>query len=667
MPVKAPFRFARINRWIHEPDWARLVSHDVPFADGLSGEAVVEITATSSILIGGDRRKAAKQKRGEVRPFRLPDGRYAIPGSALQGMVRSILEIAAFGRLGPRVKDRKFGIRDLSRSATGKAHYQRRLSQKTGKKVTMNSMAGWLIKGLDDKPRIVKCEYARIRLDDVLSFAQASPAGPSSDAVLYQRSDANARYEWFLNGRNNSTLNSVFTLHKLKWHPHRGGKILIQYQRCVQSAAGTTQGTLVFTGKPTSGTGRGKKNLEFVFYNPDRAGASGKRRVALPVSDDVWDAFGLLHEEQPGRPINPNWKFWKGEYKKGEPVPVFYWKDGGRVETFGMAFAFKAAHTQSTHELLENSCPGHVTPVAEMPLDLPHLIFGVAAEHENGRGLKRRARFGLALAPENSKLQECRPKNPSVLLGPKPGYAGIYVRQRYDNKPTPLADANPLATYTPYRPPSGPPTPDHLQQPELSGVKIWPARHSDDPQCSAFHPDEIAKGLENSPQVQTDLVTLPPGTVFSSRLTFHNLRPAELGALLWALSFGDLAAFGDNAQNVKLRHRLGMGKPLGLGEVGIRVIGLQTEPALLSQRSAWTENCLVGAFEAHMAEAYDPADLSKWRGSKQVKALLLAARPGATQDLEYMVLDTNSRRNDFDAARSKGEYLPDYARGDEKR
>ena len=113
MPVTAPFRFARINRWIYEPAWAHLVSHDVPFADGLSGEAEVEITAKSSILVGGDRRKATGNREGKVRPFQLPDDKYAIPGSALQGMVRAILEVAGFGRLGPRVADQKFGFRGL--------------------------------------------------------------------------------------------------------------------------------------------------------------------------------------------------------------------------------------------------------------------------------------------------------------------------------------------------------------------------------------------------------------------------------------------------------------------------------------------------------------------------------------------------------------------------
>ena len=418
MPVKAPFRFARINRWIYEPAWAGLVSHDVPFSDGLSGEAEVEITATSSILVGGDRRRAAADRQGEVRPFRLPDGTYAIPGSALQGMARAVLEIAGFGRLGPWVQDRKFG----------------------------------------------------------------------------------------------------------------------------------------------------------------------------------------------------------------------------------MAFAFKAAHTKSTYDLLANSCPGHVETVADMKLDLPHLIFGVAAEHGGGRGLKRRARFGLARADGSPK--EHRPRNPSVLLGPKPGYAGIYVRQRYDNKQAPR---EPLATYTPYKSPQA-----YLARPELSGVKIWPARHQGN---EPFDPGPVSPNPAENLNVQTDLVTLPPGTVFQSRLAFHNLLPVELGALLWVLSFGDPAAFGDDPKKVTKRHRLGMGKPLGLGEVAIRVTGLLADPAHCPEGVYSTDSPnaaeLARAFEEHMeqAEAYGP----QWRQSKQVQALLKAAAPGSSGNLEYMVLDA------FRDATKNGQYLSDYA------
>ena len=56
MTVNAPFRFARINRWIYTPAWAPLVSHDVPFADGLSGTATVKVVAKTPLIVGGRRR-----------------------------------------------------------------------------------------------------------------------------------------------------------------------------------------------------------------------------------------------------------------------------------------------------------------------------------------------------------------------------------------------------------------------------------------------------------------------------------------------------------------------------------------------------------------------------------------------------------------------------------
>ena len=652
MPVKAPFRFARINRWIYEPAWADLVSHDVPFADGLSGEAEVEITARSSILVGGDRRKATAGQAGEVRPFKLPDGRYAIPGSALQGMARSILEVAGFGRLGPWVEDRKFGIRDLSGTPTARKHYQSRLSTANGNHVTINSKAGWLMKSADGSPCILPCEYARIHLDNVLEFKRALVCNPgAAPGVLYRRSNAKRRYEWFINGTTGgeSALDARFQVNPPNNHSHNNGTITICYSRCRYAAGGGTPGTLVLTGKPQNCTGGGHKKLEFVFHSPNRPTAALKTMTgALLVADDVWQAFLLLHEEQPGRERNPNWDFWRGEFESGGPVPVFYWEEApGVVATLGMAFAFKAAHRQSARDLLGHSCPGHLDPVESMKLDLPHLIFGVAAEHDGGRGLKRRARFGLARADGNAR--PCNPQNPSILLGPKPSYVGLYVRQQPDNAPLPHGE--PLATYTPLEHSSE----RHLRQPELSGIKVWPARDA-----GQFNPGNVPAGLANNRKVQTRLVTLPPGTVFRSRLTFHNLRPVELGALLWALSFGDSAAFGGSAVDIAKRHRLGMGKPLGLGEVAIRVTGLQTEPCSAGGVATnHTADHFVYAFKAHMESAavYGP----EWSNSKQVKALLKAADPARNDatTLGYMSLD------EYRAAKGNpAKYLPDYVQCD---
>ena len=660
MPVKAPFRFARINRWIYEPAWAPLVSHDVPFADGLSGEAEVEITAKSSILVGGDRPKATAKGPGKVRPFQLPDGAYAIPGSALQGMARAILEVAGFGRLGPWVENRKFGLRDLSGTPTARQHYQSRLSsmkdiQEAPNQVSINSKAGWLMKSPNGSPCILPCEYARIRLDDVLSFRQT--LNPHySPGVLYQSSDAKQRYCWFLEnlGQGKAALDAHFEIDCPEWHPHTGG-ICIRYARCRHGATDQgTPGTLVLTGKPEPGTGRRKKNREFVFHTPNRVGEPiAGHPQPLPVDDDVWKAFLLLHEEQPGRERNPSWDFWKGEFDANRRIPVFYWEETpGEVTTLGMAFAFKTAHRKSTHDLLGHSHPGHLDPVDTMKLDLAHLIFGVAAEHDDGRGLKRRARFGLARA-EGEPLPCCEPGNPSILLGPKPSYAGLYVRQRHDNNP--LGTDEPLATYTPLNCPNK----RHLHRPELAGVKIWPARGA-----GKFDPDSVPTELADNHNVQTTLVTLPPDTVFRSRLTFHNLRPVELGALLWALSFGDEAAFGDNSTAVTKRHRLGMGKPLGLGEVAIRVTGLETDPtcSTSSAEAPVTGPRLLRTFEEHMksAAAYGP----DWSNSKQVKALLKAADPtkNAASDPKYMTLQ------EYQDAKNNSVYLPDYVQGNyEKR
>ena len=657
MPVKAPFRFARINRWIYEPPWADLVSHDVPFADGLSGEAEVEITARSSILAGGDRRKATQENAGEVQPFKLPDGGYAIPGSALQGMARAILEVAGFGRLGSRVADLKLGIRDLSGTPTAREHYQNRLSTSQRGHVTVHSKAGWLMKSPDGSSCILPCKYARIHLDDILSFKQAllGGAAPPAQGVLYHQSNARERYDWFTHGLSGgrAALAARFDIDNPKLHRHNNGRITIRYSRCRHAATGGKPGTLVLTGKPQSGMGPGRKKFEFVFHDPCRdVAVAADLAGALSVERDVWDAFLFMHEEQPGRDANPNWDFWRSEFDRRCPVPIFYWEDGVRVTTLGTAFAFKAAHRKSARDLLAHSCTGHLDPVETMKLDLAHLVFGVATEHGAGRGLKRRARFGLARA--DGDPQPCIPEHPSILLGPKPGYAGLYIRQRHDNQPIP--NGEPLATYTPMNRSDEP----HLYLPELSGVKIWPARPARN--AGRFSPGPIPGDLAGNRRVQTRLVTLPPGTVFRSRLTFHNLRPVELGALLWTLSFGDEAAFGDDANRVTKRHRLGMGKPLGLGEVTVRVTGLKTEAACSASSPATheiTADDLVRTFEHYMksSAAYGP----DWSASKQVAALLRAATPTGTtaSDLEYMTLaqyqTAKGNRN------ANAEYLPDYA------
>lgn len=660
MAVTAPFRFAPINRRVWFPSWGRLVTHDVPFKDGMSGEIPIEITAETPLLVGGPRRKPGQNNQpGEVWPVETIDRdanrRYAIPGASLQGLVRSILEIAAFGRLGPYVEDRRFGIRDISDTDTAREYYRNRMINRI--------KSGWLTK--TGKGRvIVPCGLARIDFKELCRL-KGEPA-PTGSHILLSRSDvwsadpterARSRYGWFLSpGNQYDDLNRKLFLEPRTPHP----------RAFVQGKGNAIDGTIVLTGKPNSGTGPRLKSLEFVFHSPNRPGALAQAELSTTreVGDDVWDDFELIHFAQPGRPENPNWTFWKDEYEAGRPVPVFYLEEGGRIATLGTAFMFKAAFRLSAHDMLRNSTPDHAPSEArpretDRELDLPSLIFGQVANRDSvgaqaaPPGLKRRASFDPALA--DAETGQPLDFGDAILLGPKPSYYPIYVRQPTGTGDGQLPRGEMYAVYQQSTRRSEKP---ERARPELAGVKIWPARGQ------AAKPI-IPQELRNKTNVQTRLRPVSAGTRFRSVLRFHNLRAAELGAVLWALSFGDAEAWTPGGAPT-LRHRLGMGKPFGLGEITIRIdwahAGLRLNDAAATAPAA--QDC-VARFRAE-AEKFAAAEHGAWAESVQVQTLLTAADPtqGKPAELATMRL-IPPKVNQFQDEKGKGNLLPYLVTGRE--
>lgn len=657
MSPKAPFRFVRIARWVHRPAWAHLASHDVPFTDGLCGTAEITLTAITPLLVGGRRRPPAAQSEGEVWPFRIGD-QYAIPPSQMQGLCRSILEIAGFGRLGDRIDKRRYGMRDLSGTATSKLHYLDRLSVTAGNRVTPRTQAGYLVKD-GDGAKIIPCEMARIHVNDVAAVRNdkrvAAGLPPNPNNPFQGAGDAESRYAAFLNGLGGmSALAATFQIDPPGWHDHciaTPRPIQIQYCRCTPAIGpGTTDGVIVLTGKTQPGTGAGAKKWEFVFHTPNPAGK-------MVVPEEAWQAFRYLHDELKGRKPNPAWVGrWRAEFESGNPIPVFYWPNGsGSVDTLGMAYAFKAAFTGDTHDLLANSSPDHVTPIETAPLDLPGLIFGVAAEGNEGRGLKRRAWFGMGRSTSQEPTVDFG--RAAVLLGPKPSYYPFYVRQKPGAGH--LAANESYATYSAV----AAATAAHLSKPELAGVKIWPAAHAQPHTPTLPELLGVAAGNRN---VQTRLNPVPPGTTFTIPLTFHNLRPVELGALLWALSFGDNSAFGIDPAAVRLHHRFGMGKPFGLGEVAIHV---RLNDDLKVDDDTRQAADFVSMFEKYMNDVYPVP--GGWTGSRQVKALLKAADPARNNSGELAYMKLNAGANNgvaegtYVGERVAGRFLEDYADGTE--
>ncbi len=660
MSVHAPYNFVPLSGFVHKPEWAARASHDIPFQDGLSGSFQITITAESKILIGGKRgtqdavdqngniirdRKGRPVQIQTVHPYELPDGTYAIPERTLRGMIRNVIEIATFGRM-QFADNKRYGIRDLTPAA--RKFYQERLVSSSGGNpvnVDINVKAGWL--KLDgNEIKIIPCSMARVH------FSELERLGAIDGSALDRKSDAPARYRAWT-----GSLKHTLWVRDKKGHTHQGGRLRIHYSKATvndpRDGAKKKKGQIVLTGKASPGRGPGKKKMEFFFYDP-------RPDKALTVAPEVFQAFKDIHDPDDGRKPNPGWKYWKAKLNRGQKVPVFYILDdaGKKVDSFGLAMMFKLAHKRSVKEMLKQTSPQHT---GGNLLDMASLLFGVIADQDNKKckGLKARVNMGLARRTKDAGGSLDEPV--TILAGPKASYYPSYVRQpvrgdRTQNGARLKGDT--YATYTPLEicnseDKKNDSEDDKLGKktlccPEIRGWKRYPAGRSDEVTDESANPNH---------KVKVFLKPLPKGTQFTSTVRFHNLRPKELGALLWALEWG--GATVKNSE--KLRHRIGMAKPYGYGQVRIEVdeASWTLMPNNPDSNKTWTKEELIGAFVKHMDEAYKEAakrDNVSWQNSEQIQQLLAMADPekAGGRNLTYMKLEMQGE-NEFLNAKGRRE------------
>jgi CRISPR-associated protein (TIGR03986 family) len=91
----------------------------------------------------------------------------------------------------------------------------------------------------------------------------------------------------------------------------------------------------------------------------------------------------------------------------------------------------------------------------------------------------------------------------------------------------------------------------------LRGRKVY--RHHGDRLRKTEYTRAGTGAQQRDKQNRTVRDALQPGATFTFTVTFENLMPLELGALLWSLELGGW------------HHRLGLGKPLGFGSVKITI------------------------------------------------------------------------------------------------
>lgn len=625
--ITAPYGFVPLGPVV-EPPWLQPALtapflHDVPFEDGLSGTFELVVEAETPICVAG------RSEGPERRPFKLGT-KYALPGSSLRGALRNVVEIASFSRM-TLVNDHRYAVRDLQNRKLYLDHMAAiQTNVKNHKKEPMPLVnAGWLtFTGDEGTPATIEvCHFAKIEYD--LIKQRASALGIQGFEPGEKQSSVDKYKKW---GGKSLKVKVPVMLARQPQPP----RVLSQFAKVERSGL-DVDGELVFTGQPQrhdaqrkpKGKGAGNaKHHDFVFY-----GATGR---TIAVETKKWRDFQFAHanrgqQNRMDEAPNEEWGYWKAHLQQapGNRMPVFFLLEpDGSLRAFGLAMMFRLANRYSIVDAIRRNDPAHAP---ESPkLDLAEGLFGTVRKIQPADAaektflLRGRVQIGHAEAMGSPKEEPVR----RIVLGaPKASYYPNYVTQ--DERGGHVRrDRDDRPDYTTW-------------MDDGARLRGWKRYHAQTKPAQPFVPAKV-----NLEKVGTAFCPLPPKTVFRALVNVHNLRPPELGALLWAIDFGGAA---------EARHGLGLGRPLGYGRVRLMVEKWDVRRVRDGGAvDATGPSGPAAAFATYMESALGGG----WASSAQVRELVAIARPKAPEDVRYQRLDSESRLNEFVGAKKEGLALP---------
>jgi len=592
--ITAPYNFVPLNEKVFYPFWDKNVSHDIPFLDGESAMLSIKVTAETPIYIRNhyaDGDDYYEDKKGnkistEFCHFRDSDGgkQYYIPSSSMKGMIRNIVEIMSFSKINidEKVLNKPLSVRDMTPS-----QYCQDGSIKKMKDCPKN-----LKRNLYETPIVAtatKCGFL-IKDGDNYFIEDCGNVVTIKDQEIqniipdYRKDIETAEEKYKQFGHNDAFPFETMTKDRRT--------VALYNQR-------GSVGSLVMTGFIDN-----KKN-EFIFK------ATGKK---LPLGKTIYEDFEKVYFENEDAIDGQYWKReWNSE--EGRRIPIFYVEKNEKIEAkdkrksaknqeisaIGLTQIFKLAYKKT---LLDAS----YQTTQKDRLDLAETMFGTVKEN---MALKGRIQFSHLKSTHVSYERE-----KSEILG------------------------SPQATYYP----------NYLEQTKVNGDKVnsYITLMESSAQISGYKRYPLHKGIKKSfipkeekTDIQTKFKPLNQGAVFNGKVRFHNLKKAEIGALLSALTFHGHDGY---------RHNIGMAKALGYGKISIE-IGLEN--------LNYTQEEYLKAYEEEMTIFQDD-----WIESFQLKELFSMANNEIVNDksLEYQKLENHKDENDFTEAKKSRRYLERYSK-----
>lgn len=591
--VAASYRFVPLNKVVVPPE-NPATPHDVPQPSHGSARLTITWGIETPLLIGQP--ESAKQsQKGDNNPPVGPlaigkPRRWVIPGATLRGVVRSSLEIIAFARLRQINGHFRFGVRDFT-------HALYRDTSPVGDDKQVR--AGWL-KKVGESYSITPCGKA----GDDWGYVEITNLKGGDDPVAWSKLERTKKL--------NKAAADATHFTAVAGRALRGGGI----GRMVYVPDSTgTAGELVVSGKAV-----GTKRYEYVFF-------ADPNPTATPIEDQPWHQFELMNCRQGRSGLEPDgaWKELKENWvDKGKPVPVFWVGDLANQDkhfAFGLTRLFKIPHAKSVGDKVPCELKPKLDAAGKPVVDFVENLFGhvyerselqpvpAGANRRNSVACRSRVAFGFArpLDPAKFVLWPSNGHHETIMMAPRASYAPYYLIgavKDWSDKDS-----------------------------RLAGRKRYPPRYPVDKLDKAEaelrqrlkDPIERYKAADRQeraapPSIRTKLRFLKPTSsdaAFESTIRMHNVSEVEMGALLWALTFG-----GDT--NGLHRHMLGRAKGMGAGQTAVRKIGIEWRPyGKQPEKAVWPEDVsglatrLMQAFEAFM-EGTAPG----WRRSETIDAYL---------------------------------------------
>lgn len=341
-------------------------------------------------------------------------------------------------------------------------------------------------------------------------------------------------------------------------------------------------------------THMGRKHHEFILLKSDIKNA--KREISattLKKFKNVYFADGDSDTHKLGA-------FWKKQ-DRIEGIPVFYVEKNGQISDIGLTQLFKLSYNKTLLEASKQKSDA-------TKLDLAQTIFGTTQEKLE---LKGRVQFSHL---KSTTIKFEKTQKSEVLGSPNPTYYPNYIRQKNVQGDTVL-------NYTTLM----------NAKAQIAGYKRYP-----------LHSSIMSSTITNeNEKIKTHFKPLEEGTHFEGKIRFHNLKKAEIGALLSAITF-----HGHEKTNL---HNIGMAKSLGYGKIAIQL-------DLRNLKHSKEE--YLKAFEEEISK-----EIPKWKNSPQLKELLAMSsiECKSNEKLQYQLLSNTKGKNDFVVDKSAKKYLQSHS------